>query len=54
MLFQGKEIIYVVGVRPVEVALMFGFVKKLNHTIVMANRIFETLLYNLFLVSLTM
>ncbi len=51
LLFIGKEIPYVVGLRSVEMALMFGFVKKSGNTIVIANRIFETLLYNLFLAS---
>ncbi len=49
LLFKGKEIAYVVGVRPVEMALMFGFVKVSNNQVVIANRIFETLLYNFFL-----
>ncbi len=51
LLFHGKEIPYVVGVRSVEIAMMFGFVKKAGNYIVIANRIFETLLYNLFLAS---
>ena len=51
LLFRGKEIPYVVGLRCVETALMFGFVKKEENRIVIANRIFETLLYNLFLAS---
>ena len=54
LLFLGKEIPYVVGLRSIEMALMFGFVKKERHTIVIANRIFETLLYNLFLASPSM
>lgn len=49
LLFLGKEIPYVIGLSFIEIALMFGFVKKYNHTIIIANRIFETLLYNLFL-----
>lgn len=48
LLFCGKEIAYAVGVRPVETALMFGFVKRVSNTVVIANRIFETLLYNLY------
>lgn len=51
LLLRGKEISYVVGVRSVETALMFGFVKKVENNIVIANRIFETLLYNWFLAS---
>lgn len=49
LLFQGKEIAYVIGVRSIEMALMFGFVKKEGQKVVIANRIFEMLLYNLFL-----
>jgi len=51
LLFRGKEIVYVIGVRSIEIALMFGFVKKENNTILVANRIFEILLYNYFLAS---
>ena len=51
LLLGGKEIPYVVGMRSIETALMFGFVKKADHNIVIANRIFEILLYNLFLAS---
>ena len=51
LLFNGKEIAYVVGVRSIENALMFGFVKRADNTIVIANRIFETLPYNLYLAS---
>lgn len=51
LLFTGKEITYVVGIRSIEIALLFGFVKRVNNTVVIANRIFETLLYNLYLAS---
>jgi hypothetical protein len=54
LLFQGKEIVYVIGIHSIEMALMFGFVKKSNNVIIIANRIFETLLYNLFLTSPSM
>ncbi|MDO4337601.1 MAG: AAA-like domain-containing protein [Eubacteriales bacterium] len=50
-LFKGKEIAYVIGIRSIEMALMFGFVKISNNTVCIANRIFETLLYNFFLAS---
>lgn len=53
LLFCGKEIAYVVGVRSIETALMFGFVKRVSNTVIIANRIFETLLYNLYLTSPT-
>lgn len=51
LLFKGKEIAYVVGLRSIEIALMFGFVKVSNNLVLIANRIFETLLYNLFLAT---
>lgn len=51
LLFKGKEIVYVLGINSIEMALMFGFVKKSNNNIVIANRIFEMLLYNLFLAA---
>lgn len=51
LLFQGKEISYVIGVRSIETALMFGFVKISDNLVLIANRIFETLLYNRFLIS---
>lgn len=51
LLFRGKEINYVVGVHSIEIALMLGFVKKEGYRIVLANRIFEILLYNWFLAS---
>lgn len=54
LLFGGKEIAYAVGVRSIEMALMFGFVKCISNTVVIANRIFETLLYNLYLASPSM
>lgn len=51
LLFEGKEIPYVLGDRPIEIALMFGFVRRSGNLVVVANRIFETLLYNFFLIS---
>jgi hypothetical protein len=51
ILFQGKETIYVIGIQSIEIALMFGFVKKIENRIEIANRVFEILLYNLFLAS---
>ena len=51
LLFKGKEIAYVIGIRSIDIALMFGFVKKSNNNIVIANRIFEILLYNYSLAS---
>jgi len=51
LLFRGKEIAYVIGIRSIDMALMFGFVKKSDNNIVIANRIFEILLYNYSLAS---
>lgn len=51
LLFDGKEIPYVLGDRSVEIALMFGFVKRSENLVIVSNRIFETLLYNYFLIS---
>ena len=51
LLFKGKEIVYVIGVRSIEMALMFGFVKISGSQVLIANRIFETLLYNFFLAA---
>ncbi len=51
MLMNGKEISYVPGYEPIENAIMYGFVKVENGTAVIANRIFETHLYNSFLLS---
>lgn len=54
LLFTGKEISYVVGIPAIEAAMMFGFVKISNHQVLPANRIFEMLLYNLFLTAPSM
>ena len=51
LLFEGKEIPYVLGDRPIEMALMFGFVRRSGNLVIVANRIFETLLYNFFLIG---
>lgn len=51
LLFKGKAIAYVLGIHSIEMAQMFGFVKKYNDQVVVANRIFEMLLYNLFLAA---
>jgi len=51
LLMKGREISYVVGVRSIETALMFGYVKRSENNVVVANRIFETVLYDFFLAS---
>lgn len=49
MLFEGEHIGYYAGNESIEMAIMFGFVKVQNAEIVVANKIFETRLYNRFL-----
>ncbi len=52
LLFQGKSIAYNPDDASIGIALMFGFVKiEDNGTVSVANRIFETRLYNLFLTT---
>lgn len=49
LLFTGKNIVYNYYEPSISVATMFGFVKNQNGVLVIANRIFETWLYNLYL-----
>lgn len=49
LLFQGQDIMYNPDDPAVDMALMFGFVKIENGCVVVANRIFEMRLYNMFL-----
>lgn len=49
LLFTGKQIPYVAQNQYIEVAATFGFIKNRGGTAVIANRIFETVLYNLFI-----
>ena len=49
LLFQGKGIAYNPDDEIIEMALMFGFVKINGNAVVVANRVFETRLYNYFL-----
>lgn len=51
LLFTGRSIVYNPDNDAIDVALMFGFVKVKGGTVVIANRIFETRLYNMFLSS---
>lgn len=51
ILFTGKEISYNVLNQEIDAAAMFGFIKNQGGTAVVANRIFETVFYNLFLTS---
>lgn len=49
ILFNGLPMSYAAGNQAIEVASMFGFVKNVDGNLAVANRIFETYLYNLFL-----
>ncbi len=49
LLFTGRAITFNIFESSIQVASMFGFVKNKNGTLVIANRIFETWLYNLYL-----
>ena len=49
LLFTGKTITYNYYEPSINIATMFGFVKNQNGILVIANRIFETWLYNLYL-----
>lgn len=54
ILFSGKEIAYNSLDRITEIATMFGFVKNSDGKVAVANRIFETVFYDLFLTSADM
>ena len=49
LLFSGRPIPYVSTNSYIEIAAMFGFIKNVEDTAVISNRIFETVLYNFFL-----
>ena len=49
LLFFGKEISCNLASQAIQLAFMFGFVKKEDGKVVLANRIFDTFLYNYFL-----
>ncbi len=51
LLFTGKNIAYNLDEPSIEIAAMFGFIKNQNKSLAIANRIFETRLYNLYLTS---
>lgn len=51
LMFRGQSIMYNPDTEAIDIALMFGFIKVENGTVVVANRIFETRLYNLFLTT---
>ncbi len=49
IVFQGKRISYNLNTYEINLAAMFGYIKDNNGAVQIANRIFETLLCNLFL-----
>ncbi len=51
LLFQGQSIAYNPDDIAVRDALMFGFVRITNSTVLLANRIFEMRLYNMYLLD---
>lgn len=51
LLFHGQSIVYNPDDEAIDIALMFGFVKIEKGSVVIANRIFETRLYNFFLAA---
>lgn len=51
ILFGGEKVIYSPDNPSVDVAVMFGFAKNKEGTVVIANRIFEMRLYNYFLTT---
>ena len=54
ILFTGKSIAYNADETSIDIATMFGFVKNQNGKVVIANRIFETRLYNYYLSTVEM
>lgn len=51
LLFQGQSIAYNPDDESIKTALMFGLIRVENSNVVIANRIFEIRLYNMFLTS---
>lgn len=49
ILFQGREYSFEGDNPMINLGVMFGFLKNQNQIVMVANRIFETKLYNLFL-----
>ena len=49
LLFTRKNISYNSDEPAIDIAAMFGFIKKQDHMVIIANRIFETRLYNRYL-----
>jgi len=51
LLFAGKSIVYNPDNEAIRLAEMFGLIKNISGNVTIANRIFETRLYNRFLSS---
>lgn len=51
LLFQGQKLLYNPDSPGIDLAIMFGFLKVKDDTLMVANRILETRLYNLFLTA---
>jgi len=51
ILFDGEKIVYNPFDAVMDMALMFGFAKKKDSSVIIANRIFETVLYDYFLTA---
>ena len=49
ILFQGARYTFEADSQMISLGIMFGFLKEKNNTVIVANRIFETKLYNFFL-----
>ena len=49
ILFQGVRYTFEADSQIISLGIMFGFLKEKNNTVIIANRIFETKLYNFFL-----
>ncbi len=49
ILFQGKQIVFSSAEKSIRLGCMFGFLKESNDQVIVANRIFEMYLLNLFM-----
>ena len=49
IIYRGKQLSYSPDVKPIEMGVMFGFLKEENGRVVIANRIFEMRLLNMFI-----
>lgn len=49
IIYQGKKIPYSLQTKPINLGMMFGFLKEKNGDVVIANRIFEMVLLNMFI-----